>query len=406
MNDQPRESRTDLIERKIDRDATRALAVSLKTGGVAFTSMLEIMESAKLMAVSGPMVPQWLQGNVGGCWAVILQSVEWGFSPLAVARMSYEVNNVVSYMSQLVHAVIEARARLAEPLDAVFTGEGLTRACKVVGKLKLSDGNIILREYQSPLYKDISPKNSPLWKSDPDQQLWYFSSRAWCRRWQPHVLMGIYAKDEIDDNPTLHIGAENAKDVTPAGEALHQRLKDARGDKPEHSTEHAAGELDGKPDGEKGDAASADPKATVIEHDAGPGEPEGEQKPKRSRKKKGAEPQQPAEHEALRGPTPELRDADMASQAGKPQPAAAAPEPRNPGTVTKPRTSAEYVDYAKDWMDNMAEAQAVEDRFGSKPERQLRADCGVMAEDLDAVRAYKTSTIAQFGGLPAKDAGV
>lgn len=403
MNDQPRESRTDLIERKIDRDATRALAVSLKTGGVAFTSMLEIMESAKLMAVSGPMVPQWLQGNVGGCWAVILQSVEWGFSPLAVARMSYEVNNVVSYMSQLVHAVIEARARLAEPLDAVFTGEGLTRACKVVGKLKLSDGNIILREYQSPLYKDISPKNSPLWKSDPDQQLWYFSSRAWCRRWQPHVLMGIYAKDEIDDNPTLHIGAENAKDVTPAGEALHQRLKDARGDKPEHSTEHAAGELDGKPaDGAVQFSTVTEPAATVIEHEAGPtAETEADPKPKRPRKKKDAEAQQPVETKPEPEPPVETKAEPTAAKVE-----VTGPEPRNPGTVTKPRTSAEYVDYAKDWMDNMAEAQAVEDRFGSKPERQLRADCGVMAEDLDAVRAYKTSTIAQFGGLPAKDAGV
>ena len=61
--------------------------------------------------------------------------------------------------------------------------------------------------YSSPRVGQITPKNSPLWKSDPDQQLCYYSIRAWARRHMPGVLLGIYAVEELQQIVV--------KDVTP-----------------------------------------------------------------------------------------------------------------------------------------------------------------------------------------------
>jgi hypothetical protein len=37
------------------------------------------------------------------------------------------------------------------------------------------------------------------WPSNPDQQLFYYSSRAMCRRHFPDVLLGVYTMDEAQD---------------------------------------------------------------------------------------------------------------------------------------------------------------------------------------------------------------
>ena len=52
--------------------------------------------------------------------------------------------------------------------------------------------------YKSPEISKITPKNSPLWKSDPDLQFSYYSGRALCRKHFPHVLLGVYDVDELE----------------------------------------------------------------------------------------------------------------------------------------------------------------------------------------------------------------
>ena len=226
------------VEKVVNKDKAAMLMVSADLGGTGFSNMLEVIESAKMMAMAGPMIPEWLQGNPGGCWGIILQSIEWKFSPLSVARMSFDVKGVVGYMAQLTHAVIEARAPLKERLRCEFEGEGPTRVCIVTGTFI---GDSLPQVYRSPMIKDINPKNSPLWKNDPDQQLWYFSSRSWCRRYAPDVLLGVYSKDELDDNPAIAEASKNARDVSPG---LHARLAGAPREEEGHQDGHAGAELD------------------------------------------------------------------------------------------------------------------------------------------------------------------
>ena len=209
-------SNIERIESKIDRVAAGAIAVSDNVGGIMFESMSEVLEFAKLMSVSDVAVPKHLRGNPGACLSIVTQALEWRMSPFSVANKSYSVNDRMAYESQLIHAVVEARAPLKQRLRCEYLGVGEKRQCVVTGHFK---GEVDPVAYTSPEFAKITPKNSPLWKSDPDQQQWYYSVRAFARRYCPDVLLGIYAADELEaDAP-----ANQARDVTPVAD-LKNRL--------------------------------------------------------------------------------------------------------------------------------------------------------------------------------------
>lgn len=179
----------------LDRTRVDRVVVSSSAGGVSFISMLEVMEFAKLMATSMQAIPAVFRGNPGMCLGIVTQAIEWRMSPYAVINKAYVVNDRIGFESQLLHGVIEARAPLQKRLRCTYAGEGPTRACTVIG---LFSGEDEPHEYTSPMLKDIKVKNSPLWTGDPDQQLFYFASRAWARKWAPDVILGVYTKEEIE----------------------------------------------------------------------------------------------------------------------------------------------------------------------------------------------------------------
>lgn len=211
------------IENRIDKTVAGAVAVSDAVGGVMFKDMMQVMEFAKMMAVSGTAVPRHLRTNPGASLAVCVQALEWHMSPFSVANKSYEVNDRIAYEAQLIMAVINARAPLQKRLRYNYTGEGSELRCTVSGQLK---GETEPLEYQSPAIKDIRPQNSPLWKTDPRQQLGYYSGRNWARRFCPEVILGIYAEDELRDS---EIGPDHARDITPEKPAIKDRLKGQAG---------------------------------------------------------------------------------------------------------------------------------------------------------------------------------
>lgn len=199
----------DRINAKIDLAEAGAIAISDRIGGIAFSNMSELMEFAKMMSVSRGAIPPHLRENPGSCLAVCVQALEWRMSPFAVANKSYFVNDRIAYESQLIHAVVEARAKLKTRLRCSYEGDGVALVCVVKGHFQNEPDPI---EYRSPEIGTIKPKNSPLWQTDPRQQLWYYSVRAFARRYCPDVLLGIYSEDELAD---AQVGPAYAKDVTP-----------------------------------------------------------------------------------------------------------------------------------------------------------------------------------------------
>lgn len=194
---QPAEQKkTQHVLETIDRARAGALNISADQGGMTFQNMSEVMEFAKLLAVSGHAVPPHCRGNAGLCLGIVVQAIEWRMSPIAVASKSYVVNDRLSYESQLIHAVIEQRAPIKARLRHKYIGEGAKRQCMVWATHRDEDEPL---EYTSSEIGNITPKNSPLWKTKPDLQLFYNASRDWARMYFPDVIMGVYAADEIVD---------------------------------------------------------------------------------------------------------------------------------------------------------------------------------------------------------------
>lgn len=194
------------IANKIAPSTMQSLSVSTSAGGLTFMNMTDVMEFAKLMAVSQGMVPKHLRNNPGACVGICIQAVEWKMSPYAVANKSYYVNDRIAYEAQLVAAVILQRAPIKGRFKGKYEGTGDNLKLTMWAELKDEPGEIV--EYESPIIGKIHPKNSPLWKSDERQQLWYYTERALCRRHFPDVLLGVYAADEMLD-------AAPMRDVTP-----------------------------------------------------------------------------------------------------------------------------------------------------------------------------------------------
>ena len=258
------------IEGKIDKGIAGSLAINDSAGGLAFANVEQVMEFAKMMSVAQIAIPKHLRGNPGACLGVCIQAVEWRMSPFAVANKSYSVNDRLAYEAQLIQAVILQRAPIKGRLKVEYTGTGENRVCRVWAELREQDGGGIV-EYVSPLFGRITPKNSPLWKTDPDQQLFYYSARSLARRHFPDVILGVYARDEIEDSRPAHVGPDRAKDVTPLAERLAARAvpsegfnpafveAETSGADPVETIDHETGEV------MQGDAPAAEIDAPAVE---------------------------------------------------------------------------------------------------------------------------------------------
>ncbi len=255
-------------------------------------SVGELVEVAKLMAGAGPLVGKSVRGNVGACLAVIMQAGRCNMDPFALSQKVYLVGEQIGYESQAVAAMIYASPVLDGRLDYEFEGSGDNLVCTVRGRIK---GESKDRVYTSPPKGTIKTQNSPLWKADPQQQLGYYSARAWARRHVPDVIMGVYTREEVETMPAsdggflnvtpekadpvarLKANMEQAKPVEaakqpdppePGPPAASQPVPDNEPDADEDQAEPIAAETEG----EAGEEPAAEAEPSVQELPPHPGE--------------------------------------------------------------------------------------------------------------------------------------
>lgn len=189
-----------------ERSSMKDLNVSSGQNGMEFLpkNFSEIVKLSEMMSMSESGVPKHLRERSGACLRIVIQSMRWNMDPFGVADKSYFVNDKIAYEAQLIAAIINTRSPITGRLKYSYSGEGQNLQCTVTG---IIDGESL--EYTSPPIHQIPVKNSPLWKGDPEQQLAYFSSRSWARRHTPEILLGVNAKEEIEENS----GFNNTKQV-------------------------------------------------------------------------------------------------------------------------------------------------------------------------------------------------
>ena len=259
------------IEKRIDRAIAAPTPVNVKLGGVALENLGQVMEFAKLMAVSGIAVPKWLRNNPGGCLAICSRALRWQMDPFAVAEKSYMAigkggQEHIGYEAQLIHAVITAHAPLKGRLRSEIIGTGDERRCKVWGTFK---GETKPHEYTSEtLGKKIAAigtndkgilKGSPLWIDEPEVQLTYSAVRQWCRLHSSETLLGVYTPDEFAE----------AAPMPSQTEILAQRLRDAKREHGERGFDvaHIAKVIEGEVTNEAEDDANPEGNVSETKHD-------------------------------------------------------------------------------------------------------------------------------------------
>lgn len=154
----------------------------------------EVVTLAEMMSRAGQAVPKHCRGEPGICFAIASRALVWEMDPFAVATKTYVVNDAVAYEAQLVASLVHTRAPIIGRPRYTFLGSGDGLQCKIIWKDEADSDPM---EYLSPTLGSISPKNSPLWKTHPEQQLGYHSIRAMARRYYPELLLGVYTPDEM-----------------------------------------------------------------------------------------------------------------------------------------------------------------------------------------------------------------
>lgn len=224
--------------------ASTALAPSTASAGALLMDMAamdRLERIAELMSSGKTTVPQHLRGSKGDCFAIALQSMQWGMNPFAVGQKTHLVNGSLGYEAQLVAAVINNSGLVKDRFHFDWYGPWE----KVIGKFAIKRGD--KGEYRVPawtmadeegcgvrvwatlkgesdprtlelLLAQARTRNSTLWADDPKQQLAYLAQKRWSRLYAPDVILGVYTPDELEPPTEKHMGPAELVTGKPVAE--------------------------------------------------------------------------------------------------------------------------------------------------------------------------------------------
>jgi hypothetical protein len=212
--------------------------------------MGNMFKLAEIMATGKVTIPPEYRGNPGDCLAVVMQAVQWGMNPFAVAQKTYFVSGKIGYEAQLVNAVIASIAPVKDRIHYEWFGDWT----KVVGKFEIKRSE--KGEYRVPGWKladeeglgvkvwatfrgedeprvlelllaQARTRNSTLWADDPRQQLAYLAVKRWSRLYCPDVTLGVYTPDELDQIEPIDVGSGSTEERPSTGDRLKEAAKGA-----------------------------------------------------------------------------------------------------------------------------------------------------------------------------------
>jgi hypothetical protein len=175
--------------------------------------MDSLMRVAAEMAKSTITVPKHLSNKPSDCLAIVMQSAQWGMNPFSVAQKTHLVNGVLGYESQLVNAVVQNSGAIVGRFHFEYTGEGNGMRCRV-GAVLAGESEITFGEWLG--IAQVTVQNSPLWKTNPKQQIAYLQVKNFCRLYCPGAILGVYSADELETLPT---SVRQEKEINPIVDA-------------------------------------------------------------------------------------------------------------------------------------------------------------------------------------------
>lgn len=155
----------------------------------------QMQKAAEMMASAKVTIPAHLAGSQGDCLAVIMQSMQWNMNPFAVAQKTHIVSGKLGYEAQLVNAVVSSSGAIKGRFHYEYGNEGSDLTCRVGAVLK---GENAIQWGEWLALSSVKVKNSPLWTTNPKQQLGYLQVKNWARQYTPGAILGVYSTDELE----------------------------------------------------------------------------------------------------------------------------------------------------------------------------------------------------------------
>ena len=221
-------------------------------------ALTQLQAVAGLMAQAAVTVPEHLRGNPADCMAIIMQAMQWGMNTFAVAQKTQLVNAVISSSNAIVghfhyeyegdwskcassrEEIVKKPAKGGGTYDKKEMVRGWTSADEQ--GLSVRVGAVIRGESEitwgEPVFlSSVITRNSPLWVSNPKQQIAYLALKYWARLYCPAVVLGVYTPDEVEQR--------TEKEINPAP-AQRVSLADIKGDSvtTNHSAQESAAHID------------------------------------------------------------------------------------------------------------------------------------------------------------------
>lgn len=280
----------------------------------------QVQRVARAMATS-PLIPEHLRGErrqgggfqpydvttaAANCILVVNVAYRWGLDPYAVAPETYVVRQRLGFQGKLVAAVVNTRADLAGGnLRVVYNGgQGDNLAAVIYGseKLRVEDFpeavwnaldvyaaeedrqalNVLDRHGVLAVRITVgqAKTDNQMWRSDPEQKLFYSGVAKWARRHRPELMLGVSTEDDLE------------------------RMKLEQGTQPPGITGNLAGLIaSGESSASSVGSEAAAPDAGTPQPEQAPKETDGQRKHREAMEKAQAEKAEREAQEAAKPPT-------------------------------------------------------------------------------------------------------
>ena len=231
---------TQLAEKKEQTAVQQANKVTDYSLGIFGTSdnFIMAMQMAKALSES-TIVPQTYQKNPSNCLIAIEQAQRMNISPLMVMQNLYPIQGKPSWSSKFLIASINASRKFDMELQYDETKDKDGKPYSCVAWTMKNGRRIEGMEVNMQMAKEEGwlGKNGSKWKTMPQLMLRYRAASFFSSLNCPELTMGIYTKEEIEDNdfneyPMEDLQAQVQKDI--AENANSQEFE------PEEVTESAA----------------------------------------------------------------------------------------------------------------------------------------------------------------------
>lgn len=176
------------------------------------------MQMAKALAES-TIVPQTYQKNASNCLIAIEQAQRMHISPLMVMQNLYPIQGKPSWSSKFLIASINASGKFDMELQYDETKDKDGKPYSCVAWTMKNGRRVEGMEVNMQMAKDEGwlGKNGSKWKTMPQLMLRYRAASFFSSLNCPELTMGIYTKEEIEDNDfneySMDIEAQTHEDI-------------------------------------------------------------------------------------------------------------------------------------------------------------------------------------------------